>query len=87
MTSRILRMAQHKLKKIDLKVVCHEILAGKSLKNVMSLIIYSGNNFELYVPGLLFEYNLQSLISKVFPNVKYLLNEFVTGKILKVEEP
>lgn len=33
-TSCILRMAQHKLKKTDLKAVCHEILAGKSLKNV-----------------------------------------------------
>lgn len=53
----------------------------------MSLIFHLGNNFELYVPGLLFEYNLQSLISKVFPNVKYLFNEFVTGKTLKVEEP
>lgn len=53
----------------------------------MSLIFHLGNNFELYVPRLLFEYNLQSLISKVFPNVKYLLNEFVTGKTLKVEEP
>ena len=52
-----------------------------------SLIIHLGNNFELYVPGLLFEYNLYYLISKVFPNIKYLLNELATGKILKVEEP